>query len=340
MAERIILHIGAPKTGTTFLQEVLFGNRDRLRAAGVLVPGRSRFDHGLAAGGVRQGPHGRRHANWRQIVRAAHEWSGTVIISNEWFSRAGARQAERAVQELGIANTHVVFTARDFVEQIPAAWQETLKIGESCSLDDFLQSLDRERGRWRWSVLDPAVALKRWRGDLPVEQVHVVTVPSRGSDPDLLWRRFAQLCGVDPVVCDTRPDRVRESLSAESASLLQLLGPSLREAIAADDNHWTETYRWLQRYLSHQLLVPMTGSRIRLRPEQVTELRDRSWVTVQALTTARYDVVGDLAELTSAEPPPGARHPDDITDRERLDVAMHLVADLLRDVREASHRAE
>ena len=42
---RVYLHIGAPKTGTTYLQEVLFTNRARLAEHGVLYPGESRTAH-------------------------------------------------------------------------------------------------------------------------------------------------------------------------------------------------------------------------------------------------------------------------------------------------------
>ena len=39
--QRVFLHIGAPKTGTTFLQDVLVRNKAALRANGVLYPGRN-----------------------------------------------------------------------------------------------------------------------------------------------------------------------------------------------------------------------------------------------------------------------------------------------------------
>ena len=49
MSKRILLHVGTPKTGTSYLQDVLFRNRNRLIEQGVLYPG-DRFDaHFLAA---------------------------------------------------------------------------------------------------------------------------------------------------------------------------------------------------------------------------------------------------------------------------------------------------
>jgi hypothetical protein len=42
---RVFLHIGEPKTGTTFLQQVMWGNRAELAARGVALPGHHAQDH-------------------------------------------------------------------------------------------------------------------------------------------------------------------------------------------------------------------------------------------------------------------------------------------------------
>ena len=44
MAAKVFLHIGLPKTGTTYLQTVMWADRERMRAQGVLLPGRERRD--------------------------------------------------------------------------------------------------------------------------------------------------------------------------------------------------------------------------------------------------------------------------------------------------------
>ena len=43
-------HIGEPKTGTTFLQDVLWGNQSWLAARGVVLPGYSHRDHSAPPG--------------------------------------------------------------------------------------------------------------------------------------------------------------------------------------------------------------------------------------------------------------------------------------------------
>lgn len=195
MAGRVLLHIGAPKAGTTFLQTILWKNRESLGAQGLLVPGKRRFDFNLAARSVTTkipdtGSGKRRPpaiAAWEAIVDETLQWPGDVVISNEWFAPASREQAERAISHWGLDQVHIVFTARAFVYQVPAAWQEKLKLGEGQSLADFTAGLDSGDQRWSWRTLDPADVLSRWGRMLPAEHVHVVTVPPRGSERELLW---------------------------------------------------------------------------------------------------------------------------------------------------------
>lgn len=340
MAERIVLHIGAPKSGTTYLQTILWRNRAVLRKAGVLVPGGSLGDYNRAAKALRTYRHGNGPAigAWRRLCAEAAAWPGTVVLSSEWFCLVPEDLVERAISDLPDAEVDVVFTARAFLGQVPAAWQETLKLGTGQSLDSFIADLEKDGERWSWWALDPAVALARWARVVPAQRVHVVTVPPRGDDPDLLWKRFAQLCGVDPAIAETSVAQANESLGVESAALMQRLGPLVHERIDFSGLHWNEPYRWLRRYLGHDLLVPLTGGRISLREQQVESVQARSERTVTALREAGYCVVGDLEELLG-RPAPGT-HPDDVTDAEMLDRALPTAADLLAEVRRQTLRAE
>ena len=53
MPQQVFIHIGAPKSGTTYLQSVIWANKERLAERGVLVPGSVRFDHNRIAQCVR-----------------------------------------------------------------------------------------------------------------------------------------------------------------------------------------------------------------------------------------------------------------------------------------------
>lgn len=353
MASRVVLHIGAPKTGTTFLQSVLRRNQPQLKAQNVLLPGRSPKSHGEASIGLRADPGSKLYARWTELAEEARQWPGTAIITGEWFALADVVQAGRALHDLGPGEKHVVFTSRDYVEQIPSAWQETLKLGYATPLDNFLQSLEARDEQWRsgrrvtgpqrwevagWSILDPAQVLARWRQHLPASQLHVVTVPPRGADPRLLWERFASVCHIAPHSVEINFERARRSIGAEAARLLQEIGPELRVAVDADKS-WRGPHDWIQGYLAERLLADLGGSRIALRPADAAVLRHRSARTIEALNTAGYDVVGNLADLASTTAQEGGRHPNDVTDSELLDVVVQLIPRLMSRIRAEYSRA-
>jgi hypothetical protein len=50
----VFLHIGAPKTGTTYLQNILFTNRAALRRDGLLYPGNAVRSHFWAIQDLRE----------------------------------------------------------------------------------------------------------------------------------------------------------------------------------------------------------------------------------------------------------------------------------------------
>jgi hypothetical protein len=52
----VYLHVGEPKSGTTFLQQVMWGNRAVLAGQGVLLPGAHAQDHFRATQDLRGVP--------------------------------------------------------------------------------------------------------------------------------------------------------------------------------------------------------------------------------------------------------------------------------------------
>ena len=329
MADRVLLHVGTPKSGTTFLQTLMWENQQRLRSAGVLLPGRKRFDHNrvsMAIRGADFAPDTQRRAvaTWERIRHEIADWDGTAVISNEWLTMATPEQAREAVRSLAPAEVNVVVTARDPVAQAPAAWQETLKIGGGLSLPEFLDSLDAPSGQWTWRCLDPAEVVGRWEPTVGAERIRVVTVPPRAQGPDLLWRRFATVLGVCADGYESAAAQANESLSAESAAFLQRISPSLLGVVESHSSRWSEPARWIRTRLSHEILVPIEGHSIGLRPSERAALRERSEVTATFLRDRGYLVAGDLADLSSTEQPPGALHPDDVTEADLLQVAQQL----------------
>ena len=103
MVERAFVHIGLPKTGTSYLQTILWASRDQLRADGVVLPGEERRDHLWASRVVREDPKvpglsQRKRTAWDRIVAELAASDGTGLISHEFFASATQEQALRMVE--------------------------------------------------------------------------------------------------------------------------------------------------------------------------------------------------------------------------------------------------
>ena len=88
---RVFVHIGEPKTGTTFLQQVMWGNRGELAARGLALPGHHPQDHYRASQDLRgieklaSDPATPWTGEW-DILATEAKASRLAVISHELFS--------------------------------------------------------------------------------------------------------------------------------------------------------------------------------------------------------------------------------------------------------------
>ncbi|WP_240771163.1 hypothetical protein [Nocardioides sp. GY 10113] len=351
---RILLHVGTPKTGTSYLQDVLFRNQRVLAGAGILYPA-DRFDaHFLAALDLMQLPWGglEREAvgAWDRLAgRVAESEQDTVIISHEILARAGRAHVERALTSLGRdrgAEVHVLVSARDLTRQIPAEWQENVKHRAELGYAEFLRQIaaPERAGRiasWFWGVQELPDILGRWAGDLPPEQVHLVTVPPPGSDPGLLWQRFTEAFGLAGLDLDLGNDRSNPSLGVPETALVRRINLSMNSQLPPPD------YRPLVReLLAHQTLSQRRGSpRLSLPASMRGVVHEREQAWIEELGRRGYHVVGDLADLRGADPVdgddatpwPDPDHPDEAA---VADAALDAIGRLLTEAADARHEVE
>ncbi|RHW28715.1 hypothetical protein D0Z08_02365 [Nocardioides immobilis] len=298
---RVFLHVGSPKTGTTFLQDVLWSQRETAREQGLLLPGERFHDHFLATLDVRglaEDPiyPERARGMWDRLAEEAVASDGNVLISHELFAGATAEQARRAVAALADrAEVHVVVTARDHVRQIAAEWQEHVKHRSAATFARFVQEVrdDHARTSWFWQVQDYAGVLERWGVGLPPEHLHLVTVPPSGADPTTLWDRFARVIGVDPAAFDTELERSNSSLGAEQAELLRRVNVELGDRLPLPGPYPLV----VKNVLAHRILESRGGTRLSLSAEDQKYAADESRAIADRLAAAGVDVVGDLADL-------------------------------------------
>ncbi|MBA2956377.1 hypothetical protein GON03_18715 [Nocardioides sp. MAH-18] len=343
MTERVYLHVGTPKSGTTYLQRVLDHNREALAAAGVLVVGEQHVDRVHAALAVREDPRvrtlsPRQARSWERLVAQIRAWQGpAAVLSYELFSAATREQAERALADLAGLDVHVVITARDFGKMVPSAWQERLKFGLTTPLPQWRPARESAgpRREWGWRTMDPASVAERWGASLPADHVHVVTVPRTRRDPDELWHRFAAACDLTATTTnlDLGVGLVNESLGVTAAELLRRVNERIGPPIEGS----REQAKWLRDTLAHRVLAPLDSEPIRITDRQLKDAERQAGASVERVGAAGYDVRGDLGDL---EPSEGTgRSPEDVTDSELLDVALDTIAQLLLLVRERSQSA-
>jgi hypothetical protein len=334
MARRVFFHIGLPKTGTTYLQTLMWNNHDELKRQGVLLPGQSGREHLWASGAVRDDPHLARRspdapAAWERLTEEINAWSDTAVVSHEFFAAASADQVKRALSVLGDAEVDVVVTARDTLSLVTARWQEFVKNGSTTPIDAYPLTEDTDPADdWDWGTLDLADALRRWGASLPAERLHVLTLPKPSEPRETLWLRFAELVGIDPTSCSTEGSVQNESLGVVEVELLRRINHDLKGFSSAQDRG-----NWIRGYLAQGKLVPRAGEKYWPSPERVAELRDRGDRIVDEVIAAGYDVIGDVEDLrTPAELPP-RRHPDSVTDGEIASAASAVIAEMMDDVR-------
>jgi len=335
---RVFLHIGEPKTGTTFLQQVMWRNRSELAARGIVLPGHHPQDHFRASQDLRgiaklaSDPAGSWTGEWEILARQARQAGRVAVISHELFSAADAEQAGRAVSSLLPAEVHVVLTVRDIATLLPAEWQETVKHRNARGWEDWLgdvidrESADPDRRRWWfWRVHDTLAILGIWSRHVPAEHVHVITAPPPGSASGLLWQRFASLLGTDPGGVDLARARPNASLGMAETEFLRRLNQALPDEVP----DWF--YMWnVKEAVAHQALAarPREG-RLVLPARRDTWAKGRAEELITGLAGSGYDLIGDLEELRPPAVTGPSAGPADQPAERVLDAAVTAAAALV-----------
>ncbi|WP_459986268.1 hypothetical protein [Nocardioides sp. AN3] len=338
MARRVLLHIGTPKTATTYLQDVLFRNSDVLARHGVHYPA-ERFDAHFRAGLdlIRRewgGLEDEVVGDWDALSATARSLDGTVIVSNEILAGATAEQAARARASFGDAEVHLVLTVRDLARQIPAEWQETVKHYNKETYAEFLQIIMSREGRSAdlfWRVQDVPDILDRWVGDLPPQHVHLVTVPLSGAPHDVLLSRLLDVFGLGEVPLAYESDRTNASLGVPETAMIRLVN---ERVVRGPD---IEYAHFIREMLAHRQLADRTrrvGSPRLVLPPDLQPWADGvvdDWIT--RLSAGGYAVTGDLAELKGGvlegHVVPTYVDPDAADQREMLSSAVESIVALL-----------
>ena len=332
-SRKVFLHIGLPKTGTTYLQHVLWDNKDALAERGVLLPGPTRRRHLLASLDVREDPKlarraGDVHEPWRKLVEESRGWSGDVVISHEFFGAASTEQVRRIVGDLDGFEVHVVITARAMTDLGLSRWQEWVKSGGTLPVDEYPRRRRYDPAdEWGWGSFDLAEVLDRWGAVIPPGHIHVLPIAQGSGDPADLWHRFAAVLGLDAADFEVPDAPANASLGVVEVELLRRVNPHLHDFKSAADRGI-----WIRGFLAEGDILPSRREKFRAGEGKQQELVDRGARALSLLREGGFDVRGDLDAL-EPRTREGLRHPREVTDAEMLDSAVVAIANMLRVVR-------
>lgn len=334
--QRVYVHIGPPKSGTTFLQNVLFANKDTLAAADVVLPAQDWSAHRracvrlmqrsaetpptAAAGDAPRDP-------WdRLVAQARRSGAQTAVLTAEQLSVAEPHAIGALVESFAPAQIHVVYSARDLASVVPADWQTRLRNRKAPTWREFCDAArdpggPHSLGGAFWQHQDPGLVLPRWLQHVPPQRVHVVTVPRSGSDPGLLWSRFCAVVGLDPAQYSLDVPRSNASLGGVEAEVLRRLTARVADRLSVP------VYTDLVKiFVAREVLERREQSfRLVLPEAEHAWLDPRAEQAIAYLRSAGFAVEGDLAELTPLHRA-AERAPDNVDEAEVASLLDELLA--------------
>ncbi|MPY77417.1 MAG: hypothetical protein GEV04_02775 [Actinophytocola sp.] len=341
----VYLHIGTPKSGTTYLQGVLANNRKQLAARGVLWPSGHWANQVHAVRDLADiHPHNLKAADvagkWQRLVNEIHAWEGhAAIVSMEWLVGAQPEHIQRAVDTLAPAEVQVIVTGRDLARIFPAGWQEAMQNWSSYTWDDYLvamtepESAEIEAGKRVWRQQDIGAILRQWGEVIPADRMHVVTVPPPGSDPGVLWQRFAAVIGIDPDEYDPAGRRDNSSLGVISAELMRRVNGRARERGLG----WKSSEKLVKQTLAKRVLSKRSREEpsLALPADRYPWAIDQGKRIVAEVEQTGVHIWGNLEDLI-----PDPAHvregttPDTISDSELLDAALDGIVGMVGQINE------
>jgi hypothetical protein len=311
----LFLHLGLPKTGTSSVQSALQQSSDRLGRQGVHVPFGRHHRQRLAVYDLmgRRFPgdvEGDVAGSFDLLISEirAHQ-APVTVVSEELLSLARPPAIRKLISSFPDHEVHLVVSVRDLSRTICSSWQQQIYQGQSYAWPEFLAAVrDPSQGPTGagvafWLRQDPLTVLAPWRGHVPDERIHIVTVPKEGQPPGLLLERFATLLGAPP-----------EALRLSRAPVNQSAGPVELETLRRLNSRLTDA-GYQDQVIGPAVMARLgdrTSGRLTLPPEELPWVAERAEKIVTELRAAGFPVTGDLEELTpEAGPPATSEQPSD-----------------------------
>jgi len=201
---KLVLHVGAHKTGTTYLQYAMHANRKLLAQHGLHYPdmGENKAHHVLTAawldaadvqyvaksmGGVEK--------TWDRFVTTYSQVEGTVFVSAEAFSRAHPQpvdMAELAQRLSAFEEVQVLYTVRQQPELAQSLWLQIAKSRRAPRPRKFVEDI-LEKRRWSGVWLDHNLLYDHLLKGFAPDQIHLLDYEALKAAPGGIVGAFLQV---------------------------------------------------------------------------------------------------------------------------------------------------
>ncbi len=305
MAQRTFLHVGPPKTGTTYLQSGWRQQRQRLAAAGLLYPGSDPADQFRACVVAldhqvfvpRMDAH--RAGTWDRFRAEIDGHDGDALLSSEFYARAEPETAARIVRQLKEVSdeVHVLINARDLGRQVLAAWQQYVKRCGTRTLQSFWDRHNADDATaWKfWRNQDIPALAQRWL-DAGADAVTLVVVGAPDAGHDQVWRDMCDILDLEHEPLPV-PRRSNRSLGAVEVEVLR----RINRCLPPGSDRVRSPNLTSKLYSDRVAELGLPKVPVAVSSQLAEEVRARAGDQVQRLTAmvndGRVQVVGELKHL-------------------------------------------
>lgn len=298
MSRKIILHCGAPKTGSTSFQHMLYDNRERMVKAGFYYPAVSRKrreedDIRIVLSNLK-GEGGRKKdvRQARRLIERIFADSGahTLLISNEGLlgkpaikgNKSFLPKAEESARLMAEAldgyDVEVRYFIRDFAGFLPSWYVQQVRMGNDMDFERFTRAYNLDRATWA-----PAVAaLRRHFG---TERVEIY------DHADLVKDAHGVFCRAFPSVMEALGEAGRDPPNKNSSIGRGMVDAYRRWNAIAEKLGWSQKSRKTIQHIGRRyVLLPFErfsrSEKIRFDPETAAQMTARYKADIEAIKAA------------------------------------------------------
>ena len=301
-----VIHIGAPKCGSTALQSAFHQNRDALHSDGVTYIGESShwISAAKAVAEVSDRISGKKPpiSEWERLVKEVNlVASGTALISSEWFAAASEASIQRIVNDLDAKRLQAVLVIRPLTSTLPSAWQQGLKLGGKQGFSEWLDTVlshpEDPRSKRVWSKHRYDLIVQRWIAALGRERVTVVVADE--ADPAYIFTAFSQILRLKQGSLSVPPKRTNPSLSAFEGDTLAELNKIYFERGGTLYAYRSGVLRTFDGYVNS--IRSGAAQRSAISPEQLPMVQALNVSIAAGIRNAGCRVLGDLDRFANAQ---------------------------------------